>query len=76
MKKQTVSKTFAEKYGLKGLGKQVRVSKKTNRAVNSLYRLSSEAAQKGKEYADQEIRHFGGCPKPGEPGSEGFFASK
>lgn len=74
-KKEATSSSFAQKYNLKGQGKRITVSEKTKAAVDSLYRKCDDLVKKGKEYSQNENRGFGGCPRPGEDGSEKYFST-
>ena len=65
--------TFAQKYNLEGCGKRVRISPRTQDAVRRLNLRSDEVVAKGREYAKEENRAFGGCPRPGENGFEKYF---
>lgn len=73
MKKEKKTVSFAQKYGLQGLGKPVKISEGTKEAISSLDRSIQDINKKGEEYSKLEKRLFGGCPRPGEPGSEKFF---
>lgn len=75
MKKIHAMSTFAQKYNLEGRGKRIKISQKTKDTIDSLNRQSSSVIEKGKEYSKQESRGFGGCPKPGEVGSEKYFSA-
>ena len=67
--------SFAQKYGVEGQGKPVKISENTQDAVRGYYRRSTEIIEKGKEFTKREKRLFGGIPQPGEPGSEKFFTA-
>ena len=75
MSKDSKVISFAQKFGVKGQGKPVRISEKTQDAVRGYYRRSAEIIEKGKEFTKREKRLFGGVPQPGEPGSEKFFTA-
>lgn len=66
-------KSFTEKYNLENEGKPVKITEKTKEITKSLFRKAEEVNEKGQEYSRLETRLFGGCPQPGEPGSENFF---
>lgn len=64
---------FVKKFNNAGLGLPAKVAPETKQTVQALYSRSEELIRKGAEYSKQEARQFGGCPRPGEPGSEKFF---
>jgi len=68
--------SFVKKYKLEGHGRSIKTSRKTTEFVSSLCRNNNEINKMGKDYAQSETRLFGGCPQPGEPGSEEFFKSR
>lgn len=71
-----IDDSFVKKYKIEGLGRSIKTPRKTLELVVSLCRNNEEINKMGKDYARSENRLFGGCPQPGEPGSEEFFKSR
>ena len=50
---------FAEKYGLVGKGKPVKISKRTKGFIKTLYKRCWRAIEAGKDYVENEKGRFG-----------------